>query len=450
MKTVNRSFRPMPAPDNSFIIPKTENFLLDNGIPVYFIEKKDLPIVRLNLGIFSGSKMDLIGKRGTANLVSMMIDEGAGDYNAFELSDEFDNLGTSFSIRCYNDLFYFSLQSIKENFLKSLSLFKSVLLKPHFNEEDFVREKKKILTRLLQINDDPEEIADISFERKVFHHDNPYANPVIGYRDEVEIISLEDVVDFYRNYFIPANSFFIVVGATSIEEIKSRLNELVEDWKPGELLNSPAILNLSDQKGVFVIDKEGAVQSEIRTGYLSPLRHSNGYFPKKVFNTIFGGQFSSRINLNLREVKGYTYGAFSRYVYYMNSAYFYISTSVGKENTGNALIEIFKELDKIKKGIHPEELAFAQSSLMRKFPASFETFSQLASNIKGQVVHDLPNDYFENYIHNVKSVTIDDVDQAVQSVADRKDLITVIVGNKKKILKQLLKLNIKDVQEIKF
>jgi zinc protease len=164
-----------------------------------------------------------------------------------------------------------------------------------------------------------------------------------------------------------------------------------------------------------------------------------------MLNTILGGQFTSRINLNLREKHGYTYGAGSNFNYFKNNAYFAVSTSVGIENTANALSEIFKEVEGLSDGITDKELEFAKSSIIRKFPLNFETYGQIASNFIGKVIYDLPEDYFDSYFDNINSVTIEDVNNAAANNISPKQATTVLVGDKSKIVSQLDDLHLGDV-----
>ena len=188
------------------------------------------------------------------------------------------------------------------------------------------------------------------------------------------------------------------------------------------------------------------VQSEIRVGHLSTKRNEEDYYSRLILNTILGGQFSSRINLNLREKKGYTYGAHSRFNYFKESAYFYVSTSVGIENTANAIAEIFNELNGIQGGVTPDELEFAKSSIIRKFPSNFESNKQIASNLIGMVIHSLPEEYFNNYVVNVKSINIGDVNSAAAKFILPEKSVTVIVGDKAKLTGQLKDFDIEIIE----
>jgi zinc protease len=181
------------------------------------------------------------------------------------------------------------------------------------------------------------------------------------------------------------------------------------------------------------------VQTEIRTGHLSSKRNEKDFLQKQIINLVLGGQFSSRLNLNLREKHGYTYGVHSRFNYFKEAGYFAVSTSVDIENTANALREIFSEINMIKEGITEEELRFTKSSLTKRFPSNFETYGQIASNISSKIIHNLPDDYFETYIQRVNSVSLEEVNKITVGSIYPDELITVLVGDSKKIIKQISK-----------
>ncbi len=445
--SLNRSIKPIPTDEILFSIPEINEFKLENGLKVLFVKKDNLPIIQMNLIAECGSKFDPENKKGLANLFAMLIDEGAGSFNALELSDEFEMLGANFNIGCGNDTINFTLQTLTDNFDKALQIYSTVILSPHLNEKDFEREKRKIKIKILQIQDDPENIASSLFDKITYGENNPYSFQTIGYEDTITNISVNDVKDFYAQYFKPNNSSLIVVGDISIEILKEKLNRNLSSWANENTASLEIKRNKKSSNQIYIFDKKGSVQSEIRIGHLTSKRNENNYFAKHILNTILGGQFSSRINLNLREDKGYTYGAFSRFNYLKDDAYFYVSTSVGQENTANAVNEIVKELSKIKDGVTAEELLFAKSSIIRKFPSSFETYSQIASILSGKVIYNLEENYFDNYINNIKNVTREEVKKSAEKNVFSHQLVIVIVGEKEKIEAGLIDLNIGDINE---
>jgi zinc protease len=444
----DRAVKPIPTDEIKFSLPQINGFELENGLRVLFIQKDNLPIIQLNLVSECGSKYDPKDKKGLANLFSMLLDEGAGDFNALELSDEFELLGANFNVSCGSDTINLTLQTLTDNFEKALQLYSSVILTPHLNKKDFEREKRKVETKILQLRDEPDEIASSLFDQLVFRNDNPYAYQTLGYDKTIKNISMADVKNYYSSHFIPNNSALIIAGNISLNDLKNKLNKNLIGWKKKSFNQIEINSNNKNKTHFYIFDKKDSVQSEIRIGHISSKRNNKDYFSKHILNTILGGQFSSRINLNLREDKGYTYGAFSRFNYYKDGAYFFTSTSVGQENTANAVKEILNELSKITEGVTTEELAFAKSSIIRKFPSNFETYGQTTANLTSKAIFSLSDDYFDTYIDNIKSVEIDDVDKTAAESIFPENLVIVIVGDKSKILDSLKELNAGEISEV--
>ena len=237
------------------------------------------------------------------------------------------------------------------------------------------------------------------------------------------------------------------MGNLSKQELEKLLIEYLGNWNGDENQFLPEFQTAKQSKKIFILHKPDSVQTEIRVGHISYKRSSEDYFQRMILNTILGGQFTSRINLNLRERNGYTYGATSKYQYYKDAAFFEVSTSVGIENTGNALKEILFELENIKNGILDKELEFAKSSITKKFPLNFETYRQIASGISGKVLFNLPDDYLDNYISNVNSVSKTEVENAANDFIDYNNLTIVLVGDKNIITEKIKDIEI-DFSEV--
>jgi zinc protease len=205
--------------------------------------------------------------------------------------------------------------------------------------------------------------------------------------------------------------------------------------------------SIEPKKKIYIYHKDGSVQTEIRVGHITLKRNEKDFFQRYILNTILGGQFTSRINLNLRERNGYTYGATSRFQYFKDTAFFEVSTSVGIENTVNALKEILFELDNIQNGVTEKELEFAKSSITKKFPLNFETYRQIASGVAGKILYNLPDNYFDTYIQNVNSVLKTEVDKAAKEFIMNDKLSIVLIGNKNLLLPKLNELKI-EVAEV--
>lgn len=434
---IDRKYKPEAKSEISFNLPQPSELILDNGLRVIFIPKNKLPMVRMSLMINAGSKFDPANKNGLSYLTSLVLDEGAGGMNALELSDEFDMLGSNFNLSTDNDLINISLQTLSDKFDRSLELFSKVLLKPSFNQQEFEREKKKLIIRILQSKDEPDYLADQIFDRIILGNHNGYSFPVSGYQETVEPINVENVRDHHKKFFAPSNSTLIVVGNIDTSELLDLLNKNLSEWKPGQNDFPFSISTIEQKKRICLYHKEGSVQTEIRVGRTSEKRNQKDYFQRLLLNTILGGQFTSRINLNLRERNGYTYGASSRFQYFKDIAFFEVSTSVGIENTANALKEILFELENIQNGVTDTEMEFAKSSITKKFPLNFETYRQVASGVAGKILFNLPDDYFHNYIKNINSVTKPEVNQAAKDFIHNNDLSIVLIGDKNILMDKL-------------
>ena len=432
----DRSIVPLPKKELEFSLPKINKYTLSNGLNVLFVKRKFLPIVRVNLISNCGSFFDPNGKKGLANLFAMLMDEGAAEYNSLELSEEFEILGSSFDSSCSHDNLILSLRTLSENFNRSLELLEKIILAPHLNDQDFQRERRKVEVRLLQQRDEPDKLVSLAFSHLIHGNYSPYAFSSLGYEDTVKNINVELVREFYKNNFNPNLSYIIVVGSIDENELIDSLEQHLSSWLINPITPKIQIESAKTKKSVVILHKEGAVQSEIRIGHLSSGRITSDYFAKTLMNTILGGQFTSRINLNLRENKGYTYGASSNYSYYKHAGEFCVSTSVSNENTLPAVNEIMNELKKIKDGVTSTELDFARSSIIRRFPSQFESAGQIAANLSLLVIHGLSENYFDTYLDNVRRTSIAEVNQAAINNINLDEMSIVLAGDKNKLSSQ--------------
>ncbi|MBN1300048.1 MAG: insulinase family protein [Melioribacteraceae bacterium] len=420
-----------------FISPEINKVILRDKSSLYLVNKNNLPIVQIENVLNSGSSYDPAGKEGLAYLAAMLLDEGAGKFSALELNNEFEKMGTSFSISADKDEIHISALTLSEYAERTIELISLVLNEPAFTEADFIREREKLLTRILQIKDNPSLLASGLFN-KVLYNNSVYENPLYGSKQSVEGITLDDVKNFYNNNIMLNEFSVIVVGSQSDKNYESLINSSIIhgiDKKAQRELKVTVDAEFSPV--IFLNDKANSPQTEIRIGNCTNRRPHPDYFAKHVLNSILGGQFSSRINLNLREDKGYTYGASSSFNYDKLSGEFVVSTSVQSEVTADAIREILKELNNIKKGVTDEELEFSKSYLIKKFPSHFETYSQISSNISTLITHELQENYFENYLDNLLSVQKDDVINAAQKYIMPDKCIILLVGNKRLILEKL-------------
>lgn len=432
---MNRSSAPIPLEKISFEIPQISFINLSNGIDLYFIQKEKLPIVKLILISSSGSLNDPVDKKGLTFLTSLLIDEGAGEYDALQLNNEIEKLGTILSILVNHDTFTLSVLSLKEHFERSFELLSKIILEPRFEETDFHREKKRMLDKILQLKDEPSYIATTAFEKRLFIN-SPYAYPEIGYEETSTAISKNDVTEFYKSNFCRSKFSAIIVGNITEGEAAGLFNKYLGSLKSQK---SETVVNVSSgvKKNIYFIDKKESAQSEIRIGNLTKPRKAEDYNAARIMNTILGGQFSSRINLNLREKRGLTYGAGSSLNYSKNTGYLEISTAVNIKNTSEAIQEIMNEMNLIRQNISKDEIDFAKSYLIKQFPSRFETYTQIASNISPLIMHELPIDYYNSYESKIENVTPEEIQRAALEYVKPDEAIIVVVGDKLEVIPQL-------------
>ncbi len=433
---IDRNKTPLPSANIEFELPEIKTFKAVNNFDIYFVKKEKLPIVFINLSCYSGSKIEPANKNGLAFLTSLVIDEGAGEFDALQLSDEFEKLGSIFSTSVSHDSNDFTLLSLKENFEYSFNLISKVLTEPHLKQKDFEREKNKLLNRILQLKDDASFVASSAFE-KILFKDTIYELPEIGLISTVSNIDLNDVIKYYNENIFSNHYNIFVVGNIEEDFLLNTIEKYLSKIKSGQTKEISFKKDETTNTKFYVIDKKESAQAEIIIGHLAKNRNAEDYYPTKVMNTILGGQFSSRINLNLRENKGYTYGASSSFGYYKHSGLFSVHTAVNIENTADAVKEILKELKNIQENVKQEEVEFSKSYLIKQFPLNFETYSQVEKIIEQLIFHSLPLDELKVYQSKINNVQLEDVLLAANQNIHLDKLSIVTVGDLNKIIPQI-------------
>jgi len=444
---IERSNSPQSTGVIEFQLPKFNKFVLNNGLEVLFVQKDNLPVVQLNMIVNGGSKFDPLNKSGLAHLTSLLVDEGAGEYDSLQLDDEIESLGSIFGVSTDNDNIHLNILTLKENLERSIELVSLVYQSPKFTEDDFIREQKKLVAKITQNHDDPSFIATTNFDRIIFNETN-YQNSIIGNIADVNTLTNNDVKSFHKRYFVPSNTQFVVVGNVEITELESLLNKYFNISSMHKLEKGNEILPHKQNSKFYFIHKDDAAQSEIRIGHISDKRNESDYFAKVIANSILGGQFSSRLNLNLREDKGFTYGISSAFFYHEDAGHFEISTSVNGKDTKEAIKEIQKEIAGVKTEITEEEIEFTKSYLVKRFPAMFETYSQIAHNLATMKKHSLSNNYFDKYIDKIDSCSKIEIEKIAKEKIISDELIYLVVGDKEMVLLQLKEIADSDIIEL--
>ena len=443
-QTVDRSVRPELGPAPAFRPPVVERFELSNGLPVLFVEKPGVPLAQVNLLVKGGAVADPDGKGGLASLTADMMDEGAGDLSALELADAVDYLGIDLSTGADLGSLQVQLHTPVSKLDAALALMADVALRPTFPEADLERLRTSRLTSLAQRRDEARAIASVLFDRTLYGGDSPYGRPTSGSPASVGALGRTDLVAFHQAAVRPQNAALVVVGAVDRADVAPRLEALFggNAWPaagPGGAASTSADLQLGGEvpeptqvaaREVLLVDKPGAAQTVVRIGRIGAARSTPDYAALQVLNTILGGSFTSRLNQNLRETNGYTYGAGSSFAFRPVAGPFTASADVQTDVTGPALTEFFRELEGIRARVPDAELAKARSNVALSFPEPFQTVRGTAAVVGDLFLDGLPLDAYDDYTARVLAVTAEDLERVADRYIDAARVAVVLVGDR--------------------
>src|SRR3989454_5481185 len=393
----DRTKPPAPVPPPALNLPSIQKKQLSNGLPVWIVELYEVPVAQVNLVVFSGSADDPVGKFGVANLTTSMLQEGAGPRSALEIADAVDFLGADLGTSSATDSSAVRLHVPVARLAEALPIMADVALRPTFPKDELERLRRQLLTSLLQARDDPGTIASAAFSRVLYGPTHRYGTPTFGTADTIKAFASDDLRAFYATAFRPANSALLVVGDVVPDKVMPLIEASFGKWQAVGTATARAQLPSAPEparREVYLIDKPDAPQSQIRIGWIGVPRSTPDYFPIQVLNTILGGSFSSRLNMNLREKHGYAYGAGSTFDMRASAGPFSASAGVQTDKTAEALKEFFNELDAIQKAVPPDELARAKNYVALRFPEAFETTGDISRRLEDMIVYRLPEDYF--------------------------------------------------------
>ncbi len=430
----DRSVAPKPGPPPALKLPPIEKRTLSNGLPVWIVELHKVPVVHVSLIVKSGSAADPRGKFGLADLAAEMLDEGAGSRNALQIADAVDYLGANLSTSSTSDASYVELHVPVARLGDALPIMADVALRPTFPQEELQRVREELLTSLIQAEDDPESLIEFAFPRLVYGPQHRYGTLSIGTAAAVKSFAIADLRQFHAQNYVPSNAGLIVTGDITAANAIARLETVFGTWKgtAPAAITVPAAPQLTTRQ-VYLIDKPGAAQSQIRIGWIGVPRSTPDYFALRVLNTILGGSFTSRLNQNLREAHGYAYGASSVFDMRRSAGPFYAAAGVQTDKTAEALTEFFKELDGIRKPIAADEVEKAKNYFALLMPRNFETTESMAGSLATAFIHNLPSDYFSTFTEHVRGVTPADVHTAAERYIQPDKFAVVIVGDRKVI-----------------
>jgi zinc protease len=416
-------------------LPQVVERRLDNGLRLLVVEHHELPIADWVMVVKSGTEEDPARREGLASLTAAMLDEGTTTRDALQIADQIGFLGISLTSASGWDASRIALHTPTAQLDSALALFADVILNPSFATKEFERLRKERLTTILQQRDRAPVIADLAFSSILYGEDHPYGRAQQGNEPSVKALTRAEMQRFYNTHYRPNNAVLIVVGDVSVNDVMTRANRLFGNWRQGTIPPSRVTASKPSPGAttVFLIDKPGAPQSSFRIGSIGTSRATQDYFPLMVMNTILGGSFTSRLNNNLRETKGYTYGAFSSFDMRQAEGPFRAQAEIVAAKSDSALMEFFKELRSIRTNVPAQELDKAKRYLQLQLPSRFETTGDIAFNLVPIGLYDLPLDYFNSYAQKIGAVTNADVNRVAQQYVRPENMSVVIVGDLKTI-----------------
>jgi zinc protease len=442
-----RATQPKPGADRAIQLPTPKSFKLANGLTVIYHERPGMPVVAADLVIKTGGDANPSNRPGLANYTAAMLDQGTQSRNALKIADDVAQLGASLGATSSKDAMIVSVGSLRKNFPAALELLADVSVRPSFPAEEVERQRKSRLARIIASRQDPSTVATIATVAALYGNEHPYGFVELGTEAGVSATTPQDLQGFWKKNFVPGNAALVVAGAIGEAELKTLVEKTLGAWPAGTATPPPLNKPLTTTNRVVLVDQPGAPQTGLFVALIGPPRSTPDYADVSVMNAVLGGLFSSRVNLNIREKHGYTYGAYSQFVFRKGNGPFWISAPVRTDATAAAVTEIFNEVKQMTSApMTAEELAMAKDSIVRALPSDFETSAGTAGSLANLFVYDLGLDYYTKLPSQVTAVTADTALAAAKKYLVPDRMIVVAVGDRAKIEPGLRKLNLGGVE----
>lgn len=428
---IDRSAPPPPGAIRPFRFPSFQRTRLRNGLTVYAARLEGPPLISLEMVLPAGGQNDPAKRAGLATLTASLIDEGTERRGALEIAAQVERLGGYLTTGADWDVGYLAVGSLSQHLTASLDLLAEVVTSPTFPEAEVERLRQQRLAELLRRSQDPSFLADERLAREIYHG-TVYSHSLLGNEESVSALSRAEALDFYRRHYRLHGSSMIAVGDLDPEEMVRRIEEafgshgrLSEEEPAAPEIRPAPLPGLT----IHVVDRPGAAQTELRLGHSGISRNDPDYIPLLALNTLLGGKFTSRINLNLRERHGYTYGAFTRFVGRLGPGPFVVDAAVATESAGAAAREVLGELRRIREElVEPAELEETRSYMVGVFPYTLQTIGDLAKRLETLATYGLPDDYFNRYLERLTQVTREELQEVAQRHLHPDRIAVVAVG----------------------
>ena len=427
---VDRSRLPEVGQARLFRFPQIDRSSLPSGLRVWTVRHPSIPVVTIMLLVRRGAADDPPGKDGLAAITLDMLDEGSGGRSAIEMHEALARLGAQLDSDVGSDATLLTVTSLGRFAEPTLTLLADIAARPSLTEADFVRVRQLRLHRLTQLRDMPGAVADRAFVR-LLYGSHPYGHTPLGSERALSLMTVDDVRAFHAAALRPSEATLIAVGDCDHESIHRSVSAAFAGWDGTASAGASVAAGTPDPARLNVVPRPGAPQSELRIGHVAVARHTPDYYALVAANMVLGGQFVSRINLNLREDKGFTYGARTAFDFRRLPGPFSLQVSVQTAATVQAVEESLGEIAAIRgpRPVTPDELLLGIAALTRGYARNFETAEQIARALAQLALFDLPDDYFAEFVPRIEQVTVDDVSRVAARHLDPARLTTLIVGD---------------------
>ena len=445
---LDRSVQPTPGRVPQLRVPTWTRTKLSNGAELVVSQKRDLPLVSFTINFVGGrANFEPAEKVGVASFTAQMLSEGTTTKTGEQLADAQQMLGTSISAAVEEESGTVRFTALKDKFEPALALLVDMLVNPSFPAPALERLRARTLVQLAQAKEEPNTIANNVFTRLVYGDQHPYGRIVT--EQTVGAITRDDIVAFHRNYFKPGRAIITVTGDVEPAAVRTAVERALASWpaggeRPSFAYPPPPALRPTT---IYLVDKPKSAQSVFQMGLPGPARNTPDFYALAVMNTLLGELFQSRLNHNIREVKGYSYGVGSGFAYGRGPGPFEAGGGIVTAKTDSALIEFMKELRGVQGGIPftADEVAQGKESLIQSLPRRFSSVSGVGTAIASLYLQDLPETYYQDFASKINAVTADDLVRVAKKYIDLEHLNIVIVGDRATIEEPLRRTGIAPV-----
>jgi predicted Zn-dependent peptidase len=430
---LDRYQKPGPGKPRRFEPPVPRRLQIAGGLDLLVVEKHEVPLIAAGLYFPGGAAIDPAASPGLSSMAGRVMTEGTKKRNATQIAEEADFIAAQPNIGIDRENVFVSTEALTRHWERALELLADVIENPTFPDEEIDRVRKERLTDLRRLRDDANAVADRVLTGLLYGRESPHGHPISGREEAIERLTREELVAQHERQFASARPAFLVVGDVDTETVARQLESAFSGWgKPGSRSGRVDAVVEREPTRIYLVDKPGAAQSVIWASQVSVPRLHPDFQALMVMNMAFGGQFTARLNMNLREDKGYTYGYRSQYEWRRSVSTFRAGGSVQTAVTMEALFETLKEFRDLvhDRPINSEEFEKAQQGMVRSFPPTFETPSQVLRRLLDIAHFELPDDHFSGQVARIQAVTLDDVQRVARERVDPDCLSIVIVGDR--------------------